>query len=94
MDRIISVLGKLFSDWSMNIYSNYKLFPLQSSLYAGVHLLQLLNALTCSPITSFFMSIKLHQILSLFSTINLAHLLEIGIFGRDYSNFNNLFQRY
>ena len=38
--------------------------------------------------------IRLHQILSLFSSINLAYVLEINIFGRDYSNLNNLFQRY
>ena len=36
----------------------------------------------------------LHQTLSLFSTINLVYVLEINIFGRDYSNLNNLFPRY
>ena len=35
-----------------------------------------------SSITSFFKCIKLHQILSLFSIINLACLLENNIFGR------------
>ena len=39
-------------------------------MYASVHLLQILNAKTCSPITLFFMCIKLNQILSLFFTIN------------------------
>ena len=65
--------------WAFIHYSKYKLFHLQKSLYAGVHLLQFLNALTCSPITLFFKCIKLHQILSLFSTINLAYVLEINI---------------
>ena len=69
-------------------------FPMNKSLYAGVHLLQFLNALTWRPITPFFKCIKLHQILSLFSTINVAYVMEINIFGRDYSNLNNLFQRY
>ena len=63
-------------------------------LYTGAHLLQFLNAVICSLITPFFKCIKLHQILSQFSTINLAQVLEIIIFGRDYSNLSNLFQRY
>ena len=75
-------------------YSKYKLFHLQQSLYAGVHFLQYLNVLTYSHITLFFKSIKLHQIFSLFSTINLAYVLEINVFGRDYSNLNNLFLIY
>ena len=83
-----------FGVWAFIHYSKYKLFHLQKSLYAGVHLLQFLNALTCSPITIFFKCIKLHQILSLFSTINLAYALEINIYGRYYSNLSNLFQRY
>ena len=90
----ILVFVRLFFNWTMIIYSKYLLLHLQQSLYAGVHLLQFLNALTCSPITVFFKCIKLHQILSLFSTIKLAYVLEINIFGKDYSNLNNLFQRY
>ena len=58
-------------------------------MYTGVHLLQFLNAVICSLITLFFKCIKLHQILSQFSTINLAQALGISIFGRDYSNLNN-----
>ena len=58
-------------------------------MYTGVHLLQFLNAVICSLITLFFKCIKLHQILSQFSTINLAQALDINIFGRDYSNLNN-----
>ena len=54
-----------------------------------VHLLQFLNAVICSLITLFFKCIKLHQILSQFSTINLAQALDINIFERDYSNLNN-----
>ena len=42
-----------------------------------------------SLITLFSKCIKLHQILSQFSTINLAQALGINIFGRDYSNLNN-----
>ena len=38
---------------------------------------------------TFFKCIKLHQILSQFSTINLALALDINIFERDYSNLNN-----
>ena len=59
-----------------------------SPFYAGVHLVEFLNALTCSPTTLFSKCIKLHEVLSLFSTINIAYLLEINIFGRD------IFQRY
>ena len=66
-----------------------KTFYLQQSLYTGVHLLQFLNAVICSLITTFFKCIKLHQVLSQFSTINLAQVLDINIFGRDYSNLNN-----
>ena len=58
-------------------------------MYTGVHLLQFLNAVICSLITLFFKCIKLHQILSQFSTINLAQALDINIFERDYSNLNN-----
>ena len=89
MDGCISALVRLFFNKSMSIYSKYKLFCLQQSLYKGVHFLQFLNAVTCSLITLFFKCIKLHQILSQFSTINLAQALGINIFGRDYSNLNN-----
>ena len=41
-----------------------------------------------SLITLFSKCIKLHQILSQFSTINLAQALDINIFERDYSNLN------
>ena len=64
-------------------------FYIQYSLYTVFHLLQFLNAVICSLITLFLNSIKLHQIKSQFSTINLAQVLEINIFGRDYSNLNN-----
>ena len=89
MDGCISVLVRLFFNWSMNIYSKYKLFIFSSLLYTGAHLLQFSNAVICSLITLFFKCIKLHQILSQFSTINLAQALDIIIFGRDYSNLNN-----
>ena len=36
----------------------------------------------------------LYQMLPLFSTINLVYVLEINIFGRDYLNLNNHFQKY
>ena len=62
---------------------------LSANLYTGVHLLQFLNAVIFSLITLSFKYIKLHQILSQFSTINLAQVLSINIFGRDYSNLNN-----
>ena len=64
-------------------------FYYQQSLYTGVHLLRFLNAVIYSLITLFFKCIKLHQILSQFSTINLAQALDINIFERDYSNLNN-----
>ena len=90
MDGCISVLVRLFFNWSLSIYSKYKLFIFsKQSLYTGVHLLQFLNAVICSLITLFFKCIKLHQILSQFSTINLAQALDINIFERDYSNLNN-----
>ena len=47
------------------------------SLYAGVHLLRFLNALTSSSITHFFKCIKFHQMLPLFSTINLQYIFKI-----------------
>ena len=88
MDGCISVLVRLFFNWSVSIYSKLT-FYLQQSLHTGVHLLQFLNAVICSLITLFFKCIKLHQILSQFSTINLAQALDINIFERDYSNLNN-----
>ena len=88
MDGCVSVLVRLFFNCSMSIYSKYT-FYLQWSLYTGVHLLQFLNAVICSLTTLFFKCIKLHQILFQFSTINLAQVLDINIFGRDYSNLNN-----
>ena len=88
MDGCISVLVRLFFNWSMSIYSKYKLFYIQQSLYTGVHLSQFLNAAICILVTLFFKCIKLHQILSQCSTINLAQVLSINIFGRDYSNLN------
>ena len=88
MDGCISFQVRLFFNWSMSIYSKYKLY-LQQSLYTSVHFLQFLNAVICSLNTRFFKCIKLHQILSQFSTINLAKALDINIFGRDYSNSNN-----
>ena len=51
--------------------------------------LQFLNVVICSLITLFYKCIKLHQILSQFSTINLAQELGINIFRGDYSNLNN-----
>ena len=92
-DRYISFLVTLFFNWSMSIYSKYKLH-LQWSLYTGVHLLQFLNVVICTPIALFFKYIKPHQILFRFSAINLAQVLEINIFERDFSNLNNLFQIY
>ena len=47
----ISVFVKLFFTWKMSIYLKNILIHLQKSLYAGVSLLQFLNALSCSPIT-------------------------------------------
>ena len=77
MDAGISVSVILIFNMSMSIYSKYKLFHLQWSLYTGVHLLQFFNALICCPITLFFKCIKLHQMLFLFSTINLVYVLDI-----------------
>ena len=37
----------------------------------------------------FFRCIKLHQILSQFSSRNIEQVRDINIFGRDYSNLNN-----
>ena len=54
----------------------------------GVHLLHFLNAVICGLSKDFFKCIKLHQILSAFSTINTAKALDINIFERDYANLN------
>ena len=90
MDGCMSVLVRLFFNWSVSIYSKiqnfFKTFYSQQSLYNGVHLLQFLNAVICSLITTFFKCIVLHQILPQFSTIMLTQVLEIIIFGKDYSN--------
>ena len=88
MDDCISVLVRLFCNWSENLLKT-QTFYLQQSLYTGVHLLQFLNVVICSLITLFFKCIKLREILSQFSTINLAQVLDINIFGGGYSNLNN-----
>ena len=51
----------------------------------------------CSNLQFHYTFAKAHQISSelfLFSTIDLAYVLEIDIFGRNYLNLYNLFQRY
>ena len=85
MDGCISVFLRLIFDWSMRIYSKYKLFIFSSLCI----LLQFLNAAICSLITLFFKCSKGHQILPQFSTINLTQVMHINIFGRDYLNLNN-----
>ena len=85
MDGCISVFLRFFFNWSMRIYSKYKLFIFSSLCI----LLQLLNAVICRLITLFFKCSKGHQILFQFFKINLAQVLHINIFGRDYSNLNN-----
>ena len=74
------------------IYSKHKLFHLQKSFYASVHLLQFLNALTYGSITLFFKCIKSDIVPILPS----KHCICTGdyVFGRDYSNLNNVFQIY
>ena len=89
MDRCITVLVRLFFNWSMNIYSKYQIF-IFSTFYILVSIChKILNAVICSLITLFFKCIKLHQVLCQFSTIDLAQALGINIFGKDYSNLNN-----
>ena len=67
----ISIFQPLCVNWSTNIYLKYKLFIFSSlCMLVSMAMLQFLNALTCSLITPFFRCIKLHQILTLFSTIN------------------------
>ena len=85
MDGCISVFLRFFFNWSMRIYSKYKLFIFSSLCI----LLQFLNAAICSLITLFFKCSKEHQILPQFSTINLTQVMHINIFGRDYLNLNN-----
>ena len=83
----------VFQSWldcfSIGVWAFIQNINFSSSVYTGVHLLQFLNAVICSLITLFFKCIKLHQILSQFSTITLAQALGINIFWRDYSNLNN-----
>ena len=82
-------LGQIVFQLEYEHLFKIKTFYLQQSLYTGVHLLQFLNVVICSLITLLFKCIKLHQILSQFSTINLAQALDINIFERDYPNLNN-----
>ena len=84
MDGCISVLVRLFFNQRVS-----NSFYIQQFLYTGVHFLQFLNAVICSLITLFFKCLKMHQILSQFSTINLALALDINIFERDSPNLNN-----
>ena len=80
---------RLFFNWSKSIYSKYKLFIFTSLCILVFICYNFLNAVICSLITLFFKCIKLHQILSQFSTTNLALALDISIFERDYSNLKN-----
>ena len=94
MDGDFSVFIILFFNWSMKIYSKYKPFHLQQTLYVVCSFVTIFKSSNFQSHYTFFNCIKLYQILSLFSTINLAYVLEFKIFGRGYSNLNNLFQRY
>ena len=90
MDWHIWVLVRLFFNWSMRIYSLFKIRIFSFSV-VFVYWCPFVTNFKCSNLPShyifFFKCIKLHQILSLFSRINLAYVLEINTFGRDYSNF-------
>ena len=99
------IFGPLFFKWMGVFQSSLDCFSIgvgafvqninfSSSVYTGAYLFRYLNTVISSLITRFFKCIKLHQILFQLPTINLAQVLEIKIFGRDYSNLNNIFQRY
>ena len=99
------ICGPLFFKWLRVFQSCFDCFSIgvwaliqniNFLIFSGLCMLvsicyKFLNALTCSLITLFFKCIKLHQILFLFSTIYHAYVLEINIFGRDYSNLYNFF---
>ena len=92
--QYVLVSFRFFFNCSKSIYLNYKLF---SSSLVFVCWSPFATNFKWSNLQShltIFKWIKLHQMLSVFSTINLAYILESNIFGRDYWNFNNLFQRY
>ena len=86
--QVCFTLGQIFFQLEYGHLFKIYTFYLQQPLYTGVHLLQFLNAVICSLITLFFKCIKLHQILSQFYIINLAQVLDINIFGREYSDLN------
>ena len=88
MDGCVSVLVRLFFNWSMGIYSKNTFF-IFSSLCILVSICQFLSVVICSLIMLFYKCIKLHPILSQFSTIILAQALGINISGGDYSNLKN-----
>ena len=81
--------GQIFFQLECEHLFKIRTFCLQQFFYTRVHLLQFLNAVIFSLITSFFKCIKLHQILSQFFTMNLAQALDINIFEKDYPNLNN-----
>ena len=61
MDGCISVFVSLFFNLSMRSYAKYIFLHLTWFLYAGVHFLQFFNALTYSPITTFFKRLKFEE---------------------------------
>ena len=94
------ICGPLFFKWMGVFQSSLDFFSIgvfiqninflsSAVLVFVVHLLQFLKAVICSLITRFFKCIKLHQILSQFSAINPAGVLDINTFGRDHSNLKN-----
>ena len=93
----ISILGRLFVNWSKNIYLKYKLFIFSSlCMLVSMTMLQFLNVLTCSPLHLFSGASKWIRYCpySLQQTITLAYLLEINTLGRDYSNLKLISSTY
>ena len=96
------ICGPLFSKW-MGVFQSWldcfsigvwafiqKIhFFFFFSLCILVSICQFLNVVIFSLIILFYKGIKLHPILSQFSTIILAQELAINIFGGDYSNLKN-----
>ena len=95
MDRCISVLVRLFFNWSMSIY----LFKTQTFSSSEVFLCQcpFVTIFKCSNLRFHYTFFQAHQIASdIVPILPYKSCICTGdyVFGRDYSNLNNVFQIY
>ena len=80
--------------WTIFLLTLFKMCPTRKRTLLALSVKKILGRIFFIKSNDERVSFLLHQMLSLFSTINLVYVLEINIFGRDYSSLNNLFQRY